>query len=63
MIMGTGFPPFRGGLLRFADSLHTRGVVGRMRVLEAEVGARFAPAPSLEGLARDDRGFYDAYGS
>jgi len=63
MIMGTGFPPFRGGLLRFADSLHPRGVVGRMRALEAEVGPRFTPAPPLDELARDDRGFYDAYGS
>ncbi len=63
MIMGTGFPPFRGGLLRFADALHTRGVVGRMRTLEAEVGGRFAPAAPIEELARDDRGFYDAFGS
>ena len=23
MIMGTGFPPFRGGLLRYADALGT----------------------------------------
>jgi 3-hydroxyacyl-CoA dehydrogenase/enoyl-CoA hydratase/3-hydroxybutyryl-CoA epimerase len=63
MIMGTGFPPFRGGLLRFADALHTRGVVGRMRTLAVDLGGRFAPAEPLLELARDDRGFYDAFGS
>jgi hypothetical protein len=34
-----------------------------MRTLESEVDDRFAPAPSLAELARDDRGFYDAFGS
>jgi len=61
MIMGTGFPPFRGGLLRFADSLHTRGVLGRIRVLESELGDRFSPSPLLVDLARDDRRFYEAF--
>src|SRR5262249_47045942 len=27
MIMGTGFPPFRGGLLRYADSLGAQAIV------------------------------------
>jgi len=61
MIMGTGFPPFRGGLLRFADSLHTRGVLGRIRALESELGDRFSPSPLLVDLARDDRRFYEAF--
>lgn len=61
MIMGTGFPPFRGGLLRFADSLHARGVIDRMKALEDVHGARFAPAPLLEELARTDRTFYAAF--
>lgn len=63
MIMGTGFPPFRGGLLRFADSLHLRAVLERARALQDEVGDRFAPPPLLEQLAREDRGFYEAFGS
>ncbi len=61
MIMGTGFPPFRGGLLRFADTLHTRGLVDRLETLRAEHGERFTPAPALERLAAEDRTFYDAY--
>jgi 3-hydroxyacyl-CoA dehydrogenase / enoyl-CoA hydratase / 3-hydroxybutyryl-CoA epimerase len=61
MIMGTGFPPFRGGLLRFADTLHTRGVLDRLTRLEREVGERFAPAPLLVRLAADDRSFYEAF--
>lgn len=61
MIMGTGFPPFRGGLLRFADTLHPRGVLDRMRRLRDDVGPRFEPAPSLIRLAEDDRSFYEAY--
>jgi 3-hydroxyacyl-CoA dehydrogenase/enoyl-CoA hydratase/3-hydroxybutyryl-CoA epimerase len=62
MIMGTGFPPFRGGLLRFADSLHPRGVLDRVEALHEQYGSRFAPAPLIEELARTDRLFYDAFG-
>ncbi len=62
MIMGTGFPPFRGGLLRFADSLHPRGVLDRVNALHEQHGDRFAPAPLLLDLARENRGFYEAFG-
>ena len=61
MIMGTGFPPFRGGLLRFADEQHPRALVERLREMEERVGPRFAPAPVLLQLARDNRLFYDAF--
>ena len=61
MIMGTGFPPFRGGLLRFADTLHARGVLDRIQQLHRTHGDRFAPAPLLEELARTDRTFYAAF--
>ena len=61
MIMGTGFPPFRGGLLRFADSLHVRSVLDRIRGLHEAHGDRFAPAPLLEELARKGQGFYAAF--
>lgn len=62
MIMGTGFPPYRGGLLRFADNLHVRGVLDRMHTLQSQLGPRFAPAPLVERLAREDCGFYEAFG-
>jgi 3-hydroxyacyl-CoA dehydrogenase/enoyl-CoA hydratase/3-hydroxybutyryl-CoA epimerase len=62
MVMGTGFPPFRGGPLRFADSLVPKTVVQRLEALRARYGARFEPAPLLEELARKDRTFYDAFG-
>lgn len=61
MIMGTGFPPFRGGLLRFADTLHARGILDRLATLQDKHGARFAPAPALHRLAETDRTFYEAY--
>jgi len=63
LVMGTGFPPFRGGLLRFADSLHSRGVLDRIRTLHEQFGDRFEPAPVLLDLARENRGFYEAFGA
>jgi 3-hydroxyacyl-CoA dehydrogenase/enoyl-CoA hydratase/3-hydroxybutyryl-CoA epimerase len=51
MIMGTGFPPFRGGLLRYADSLGLTNVVSRLEELAAKHGARFQPSDALRRRA------------
>jgi 3-hydroxyacyl-CoA dehydrogenase/enoyl-CoA hydratase/3-hydroxybutyryl-CoA epimerase len=47
MIMGAGFPPFRGGLLRYADELGLDHVVARLRYYSKKVDPRFEPAPGL----------------
>ncbi len=59
MITGTGFPPFRGGLLRYADTVGLRNVHARLKAFEASQGPRFEPAPLLRRLAEAGRGFYD----
>jgi 3-hydroxyacyl-CoA dehydrogenase/enoyl-CoA hydratase/3-hydroxybutyryl-CoA epimerase len=61
MIMGTGFPPFRGGLLRFADTIHARTVLARLEDLEKRHGPRFAPAELIRRMAREDRSFYESF--
>jgi 3-hydroxyacyl-CoA dehydrogenase/enoyl-CoA hydratase/3-hydroxybutyryl-CoA epimerase len=61
MIMGTGFPPFRGGLLRYADELGAGTVVDRLGRMEKSAGLRYAPAPLLLRLSEEERGFYDAF--
>lgn len=58
MIMGTGFPPFRGGLLRYADAVGLPSIVTRLEELAREYGARFQPAPLLHKYAGEKRGFY-----
>jgi 3-hydroxyacyl-CoA dehydrogenase/enoyl-CoA hydratase/3-hydroxybutyryl-CoA epimerase len=61
MIMGTGFPPFRGGLLRYADSLGVPYIVSRLDELSSSVGPRFRPNEPLKRLAARDGKFYQAY--
>ncbi len=61
MIMGTGFPPFRGGLLRFADEVHPTTLLERLNELTRSVGPRFTPAPLVERLAREDVTFYEHF--
>jgi 3-hydroxyacyl-CoA dehydrogenase/enoyl-CoA hydratase/3-hydroxybutyryl-CoA epimerase len=58
MITGTGFPPFRGGLLRWADATGLAFIVERLEALEAAHGTRFQPASLLRDLAGSGRGFY-----
>lgn len=52
LVLGTGFAPFRGGLLRYAHSEGIDDVVARMRRLAQEHGERFEPSPWL--LRRDE---------
>ncbi len=61
MIMGTGFPPFHGGLLRYADSLGAEAILMRLTDLQRVHGARFAPAGLIMELSAADRSFYQAY--
>ncbi|PHS36398.1 MAG: fatty-acid oxidation protein subunit alpha [Sulfurovum sp.] len=59
MVLGTGFPAFRGGLLRYADSRGSANVVARLLELEKQFGERFAPATLLLNMAEKNETFYD----
>jgi len=58
MIFGTGFPPFRGGLLRYADSLGIETISEKMEALAAKFGERFKPAALLVEMKSAGRKFY-----
>ena len=59
MVMGTGFPPFRGGLLRWADSEGIQKIHDALSEYAGTLGNRFAPAPLLAGMAEQNRTFTD----
>ena len=54
LVFGIGFPPFRGGLLRYAESLGAKYIVERLNAYAAQYGDRFAPPQSLFEMSRDD---------
>ena len=51
MIMGTGFPPFRGGLLRYADSVGLPNIAKRLDEFATRYGPRLKPTEPLRRLA------------
>jgi 3-hydroxyacyl-CoA dehydrogenase/enoyl-CoA hydratase/3-hydroxybutyryl-CoA epimerase len=57
MVMGTGFPPQRGGLLHYANQLGSRTVADRLTALSDRCGPRFTPCTLIDDLARDNRPF------
>lgn len=58
MIFGTGFPPFRGGLMFWADTASAKDLVAKCNEF-VEVGDRYQPTPLLEKLAAEGGKFYD----
>ena len=61
MVMGTGFPPFRGGLLRYADDRGLAEVLKAVRGFAETCGTRFRPAPLLVELAEAGETFHGAF--
>ncbi len=59
LILGLGFPAFRGGLLRWADSLGAVKILSMLSPYE-ELGKRFEPSEMLRELARTGKTFYPA---
>jgi 3-hydroxyacyl-CoA dehydrogenase/enoyl-CoA hydratase/3-hydroxybutyryl-CoA epimerase len=65
-VFGIGFPPFRGGILSFADSLGVHAVVERMMRIAAapDVASRpggrerFEPSDSISAMARTLKSFH-----
>ena len=59
VIFGLGFPPFRGGVFRYADEVGIGNVVDKMHGLADEFGDRLRPADILEQKANQGEPFYD----
>jgi 3-hydroxyacyl-CoA dehydrogenase/enoyl-CoA hydratase/carnithine racemase len=58
MIYGCGFPPYRGGILRYADKWGLKNVVSKLLKLEGQYGNRFTPAGLLAEMAESGKTFY-----
>lgn len=57
MIFGTGFPPFRGGLMDYADTVGLASIVEDLQSFEKQYGSRFAPCRLLSDLASQNKKF------
>src|SRR5262249_37468990 len=57
LILGIGFPPFRGGILRWCDSQGAGAVVERLP-RHGPLGKRFEPTDLLLRLAKAGETFY-----
>ena len=58
LIMGAGFPPFRGGLLKYCDKIGIAVVKKTLDRYGRLAGGRFTPARLIEDLAGKAKGFY-----
>ena len=58
MIYGTGFPPYRGGILRYADKWGLDKVYDKLVALEKAYGVHFKPAGMIKEMAEAGKTFY-----
>jgi len=56
--MGTGFPPFRGGLLKYADAMGIEKVHLSLLHFEEKYGERFEPSELIKTMAHNKETFY-----
>jgi 3-hydroxyacyl-CoA dehydrogenase / enoyl-CoA hydratase / 3-hydroxybutyryl-CoA epimerase len=59
MVLGMGFPVFRGGPLRFAESIGLKKVVTDMDGIHSRAGEKFAPCDLLRQHAQNGSTFYE----
>jgi 3-hydroxyacyl-CoA dehydrogenase / enoyl-CoA hydratase / 3-hydroxybutyryl-CoA epimerase len=58
MIMGMGFPPFRGGLLKYADKVGSDVIVQELEEYANRFGPRLKPSAPLVNLGKAKKSFY-----
>lgn len=57
LIFGLGFPPFKGGLMFWADTVGAKEILEMLKPLDY-LGARAEPTPMLIEMANEGRKFY-----
>lgn len=57
-VMGIGFPPFRGGLLHYANGLGTDRIYKTLLDFSERFGERYKPAEGIKSRAEKGLGFY-----
>jgi len=57
LIMGIGFPPFRGGALKYADSLGMKAILEKCAKY-AHLGKLYEPTESMKKMAADGTTYY-----
>ncbi|MBB3185800.1 3-hydroxyacyl-CoA dehydrogenase/enoyl-CoA hydratase/3-hydroxybutyryl-CoA epimerase/enoyl-CoA isomerase [Halomonas fontilapidosi] len=60
LIYGIGFPPFRGGALRYIDAMGVDAFVTQAQQLADEFGTLYAPTERLRQMAKSGESFYDS---
>jgi 3-hydroxyacyl-CoA dehydrogenase / enoyl-CoA hydratase / 3-hydroxybutyryl-CoA epimerase len=63
MIMGTGWAPFRGGPLRYADHLGIASVVSRLNSLRERLASHYEPCALLSAMVNRGATFYPERGT
>ena len=58
LINGSGFPAYRGGILRCADAWGLKAVYEKLLELEKRYGPRYRPAELIREMAKDGKAFY-----
>ena len=58
IIMGAGFPAFRGGILRYADQFGIKHTVARLKEFSQKYGSRFEPSQLLIDMEKNEQKFY-----
>ena len=61
MIFGTGFAPFRGGLLNFADMEGITKIIDTLVSYAERYGKRFQPCTMLKQIGSTAKSFYEFY--
>lgn len=57
LILGIGFPPFRGGLLKWCDNVGAAKILERLSKY-SQLGKRFEPTEQFVAMARSNKKFY-----
>jgi len=59
MVLGTSFAPFRGGPLRYADSIAVTKVAEELTRFSESAGPHYAPCGLLRDMAKSGKRFYE----